>query len=514
MADKKNHSEGGSFFSRLFSKFLKNSDPEAEKKRLLKNIAKDASKSKYKFIKPSSQEVTPQLAKFLYDIYKTIAPAQAMVRGIQNPNALKNAVISSGMTESQRELYEQLAEENIEEMSTKISFSDLDEQIKNALQQFSNEFDSERIAALNDTYKKMEMFKTFCDFDYFFVLKKFDSSLRESTFSTPPKFETIRGNYIIDDLKDFLDIVNSMPLDGSWANVLKVFKDFRGIEPVAPKNWNKIISTLRDVKLSGILDMTIKLILQDPLYTQKVSMDEENFVDEFIDKLKNQTLTKLKNIEKQRKDSKIDELATSVFGSSNVIRLKNYTSANNDIFLRKGLDGYLYYQPLNYMKAFLTDYFKKDIREFADLVLIRGKWTTNILSKQSSDVYNALIANSEDLNNFDESISEESERGAKIKGLSLRSDRDTEATKILRTQLRDVNEEALEILTSASQNLVHFAKDVKALLEDKEKSSPQMISNWKELEHFAETPIKDMGIAIYKKIYNFVTLMQVFLKKQ
>lgn len=512
MADTKK-SSGESFFSRLLSKFLKNSDPEAEKKRLLKNIAKEASKSKYKFVKPGSQEATPQLAKFFYDIYKAIAPAQAIVRGIQNPNAFKHAVILSGLSPKQHEIYERLSEENIIEMSKKVEFNELDESIKNDLEQFIGEFDSEKVAFLNETYRRLELFKTFCNYDYFFILKKFDSSMREANFASHPKFETIRGEYIVDDLKDFLDLLNTMPYDGNWGNVIKVFKEFRGVEPVAPKTWNKIIASLRDVKISNIFEMTIQLILQDPFYAQRPSSSQAECVDEFLDKLKNETLTTLKNIEKQRKDSKVDELATSIFGSSTVIRLKNYTAANNEPFRRKNLDGYIFQQPLNYMKAFLTDYFKKDVREFADLVLIRGKWTTTILSKQISDVYNAILANSEMLNAFDESLGENTDRGTKLKGLSLRSDKDTEANKILRTQLRDVNDEALKILTAASQNLVQFAKDVKSLLEDKEKSSPQMIINWKELEHFADTPIREMGIAIYKKIYQFITLMQVFLKK-
>ena len=512
MANSKKNSGGESFFSRLFSKFLKSSDPDAEKKRLLKNIGKEASKSKYKFVKPGTQEATPQMAKFFYDIYKAIAPAQALVRGIQNPNAFKHAVISSGMSDDQREIYERLSEESILEMSKQVEFNELDESIRNDLQMFLNEFDSERIGILNDTYRRMEMFKTFCNFDFYFVLKKFDSSLREASFNAPPKFETIRGEYIVDDLKDFFDIINAMPLEGSWANVFKVFKDFRGVEPVAMKSWNKVTATVRDVKISNIFEYAIQIIVQDPYYSQKPSISNSDFVDEFIEKLKNQVLTTLKNIEKQKKDSKVDELATAVFGQSNIIRLKNYTSTNSEMFKRKNLDGYIYHQPLNYMKAFLTDYFKKDVREFADLVLIRGKWTTTVLSKQISDVYNGILANSEALNTFDESISDNSERGTKIKSLVLRSDRDTEASRILKTQLRDVNDEARTILTSTAQNIVQFAKDVKSLLEDKEKNSPQMITNWKELEHFADTPIRDMGIAIYKKIYQFVTLMQVFLK--
>jgi hypothetical protein len=41
----------------------------------------------------------------------------------------------------------------------------------------------------------------FVNFDYYFLLKKFDSGIPERTFSYVPKFETIRGEYVLEDLK-------------------------------------------------------------------------------------------------------------------------------------------------------------------------------------------------------------------------------------------------------------------------------------------------------------------------
>ena len=40
------------------------------------------------------------------------------------------------------------------------------------------------------------------------------------------------------------------------------------------------------------------------------------------------------------------------------------------------------------------------------------------------------------------------------------------------------------------------------------------MTNWKELERFAETPIKELGVGVYKKIYLIVQLMQGILGSQ
>ena len=156
--------------------------------------------------------------------------------------------------------------------------------------------------------------------------------------------------------------------------------------------------------------------------------------------------------------------------------------------------------------------FKKDVREYTDLVLVRGKWVSSALSNQLSDTYHAILTVSDQINDFDNSLSEDSELGIKLKNLLIRSDRDKESARYIRTQLGDVNEKAITILTMGSQQLVAFARELKNLIEDKEKTKPQLLINWKELEHYSEKPIRDMGVNIYKMLYQFITLMQIFLK--
>ena len=164
------------------------------------------------------------------------------------------------------------------------------------------------------------------------------------------------------------------------------------------------------------------------------------------------------------------------------------------------------------MKAFLIDYFKKEVREYTDLVLVRGKWVSSALSNQLSDTYHAILTVSDQINDFDNSLSDDSEIGIKLKNLLVRCERDKDSARYIRTQLGDINDKALAILTMGAQQLVTFARELKNLIEDKEKTKPQLLINWKELEHYSEKPIRDMGVNIYKMLFQFITLMQIFLK--
>jgi hypothetical protein len=259
--------------------------------------------------------------------------------------------------------------------------------------------------------------------------------------------------------------------------------------------------------------MTLQLITKNPIYKQPSGIFSEQIFEPYLEKIRTQTTQTLKKIEQTRTNSKVEEILKNLFGTTSVSRLKNYSEAANSQFSKKNISGYLHYQPMNYMKAFLIDYFKKDMREYTDLVLVRGKWVSSALSNQLSDNYHAILTVSDQINDFDNSLSDDSEIGVKLKNLLIRCERDKDSARYIRTQLGDINDKALSIVTMGAQQLVSFARELKSLIEDTENPKPQLLINWKELEHYSDKPLKDMGVDIYKKIYNFITLMQLFLKK-
>ncbi len=87
------------------------------------------------------------------------------------------------------------------------------------------------------------------------------------------------------------------------------------------------------------------------------------------------------------------------------------------VFSKKMLGGFTHVVPLNYLKAFLLDYFKKDIREVVDILLIRGKWSTNLTSQQLSEAFHNLMTAADELVKFAESLSEEGQRGISLRNL-------------------------------------------------------------------------------------------------
>lgn len=502
-----------SFFERFLGAIFNKKDPEAIKKRQLKQIAKSLSKTRYKFYKPSSDQILPSFAKFFYEIYKAVSPSQLMFNTQQNPNAYKTMVVDYALSEEQKQMLEMLTEESITTMSSNMPFDQLQKKIKECISLVSSNFTKDKINQIDALYSKLMIFKSICTFDFYFLLKKFDSTLHENEFSSNPNFNTIDASYISEDLKDFVSVAWTLPLNEDWTDVMQYLKTTRGVEPIKPVQWTKIVSRLKQIRISGAFEMMIQLITKDPKFEPKVEMKTERIVESYIEKIKTQAQLTVKKLENEQKNSKIDSLVTQIFNSSAVFSTKYYTEAASAIFAKRGYQGYEYARPLNYLKAFLVEYVKKDVREFSDLVLIRGKWSAQELSQKMSNDFNFLMETSEKIINFDKKHNEENgEIGMKLKMLLPRADRDKESANIIRTTFRDSNSIAKEFLVTTTRTLVAFAKTTKSVIEDYKKQRPELITNWKELERFTEHPISELSVGVYKKIYLFVNLMQSYLQ--
>ncbi|MCR5605491.1 MAG: DUF5312 family protein [Treponema sp.] len=509
---KKTNSTGESIFSKLLRSLFGKNDPEAEKRRLLKNISKDLSKSRYKFYKYSQNEALPALGKTFYDIYKLISPVQLMFQNSSNnPNYFKNHVVDYSLNDTQKDIVEELQPDSIKELSKTLSFKELSDKIQQDTATFTGEFDADKILHIDALYSQLVAFKSFCMYDFYFLLKKFSSGLKERDFNIQPKFETIQAEYISDDIKDFITVAWALPFEADWSELFQLFKSMKGVEPISLSNWKKIMSKIKQLKDSKVLDMMLQLINKDPTLIVNVDEIHERIIDAYLDKLKTQSNAVLKGLQAEQRNNKIDSLVKQIFDTGIASRLKNYTDRVSTNLEKKALGSYTFHAPLGYLKAFLLDYVKKDIREYCDLVLIRGKWTTADLSSPMSNAYHSLLDISDKITAFDARLGDDGEIGSKIKSLMPRISHDREAANIIRTKVRDANDIAKELLKRAKGDLVTIAKNTKALLEDHEKTNSDMIINWKEIDHYAEHPVKELGVEVYKKIYLFVQLLQNFV---
>ena len=158
----------------------------------------------------------------------------------------------------------------------------------------------------------------------------------------------------------------------------------------------------------------------------------------------------------------------------------------------------------------MIEYLKKDIREFYDVVVVRGQWDAS-LANPMSNAYQELLKISDEITVFDNDLSEDGGSGLKIKNLLPKTAHDPGAENIINRVISDANEQARLFIITSAQDLITIGKTLKQLIEDYSKQKPEIVQNWRELERFLDHPMKEFSVGIYKKIYLFVQLMQQYL---
>ncbi|THB67707.1 MAG: hypothetical protein D6B26_01365 [Spirochaetaceae bacterium] len=505
--------QGGSIIDKILAIFSAANDPERNKKRKLKLIGKSLSKQKFKFYKVRSSEALPGLGKLFFEVYKLISPAQQILQGAESSQAIKTIVIESYLNEDLIEVLSQFREESIRELAEKYDAKKLASIMKDHIITFFGAFDGATVRDIQQTYFMVSSFIDLVRFDYFFVLKKFDSSMQEHNTSYSPKFETINAEYVVDDLKEFVDLLQVLPFDADWDKVFDVFRAYRNVDVVDRGKWKKLLAQLYSIKRSGILIQMAQHAGGDPDFNPIKKVSVEKIVDPYLNKLKSQTEITIQKILNEQRNNRVTNLVKKVFGTTVVARAKHYTDKANVMFSKRMMGGFTHTDAINYLKAFLVDYFKKDVRELHDLLVIRGQWSAQIMSNQLSAAFHELMEMSQKIVEFDESLSEEGEMGMKLKRAMGRVvEKDPATTKLLRQQLEEVNKKAQFYVNNSAQNLIQLGRGIKNVMEDYGKKDDPLILNWRELESVSEQPIDERLKETYAKMYYFVQLLQIYAK--
>jgi hypothetical protein len=482
---------------------------ERVKKRAMKRVAKALGANKYgKFFRIKSAEATPDLAQFFYGVYKVIAPAQALLQNAAQSRQLKICVVVSFLDLSQLNMLEKLSAENIEKRAEETEANLLVRELQNEFDEFARFFDANRTNAINECYSLIMLIHKFVVHDYFFLLKKFDPHLTERNFSRKPAFNFLRGEAVVEDLKDFLELAGSLDPNLDWNAPLRALKEFKGTETINPKLWHSMLVKIRDVVFSEIFTLMIRFIAKDPAWTWEPHAVRESIVAAYLEMIRDEIFERLNLIVAAKQNALIDRYAKAVFGSAKVNRLKYYTEQGGEIYKKKNFQGFIHARALNYLIVFLIDE-RPELQNLYELILIRGQWVSTALSFPLSESVRLLEVFPARITEMDEMLSDWGLYGNKLKTAILKLDRDKNVERSIARNLDSANGEARQILNDAIFNISVLDDGLKDLLEDYRKSPGSIVLNWDELDDFSETGLEDRIVATRDRLTNMLELLRV-----
>jgi len=481
-----------------------------DKTNMLKGIAKELAQNKYtKFFRVRTEETDPSFSSFLFSVYKIIYPVKEFFRDDSKLEKLKYMIIQSCIDSNIQDTIKRLDVAALDEKARTMTPEDLISSIQGDVDTLTQQFNHDRISTVNYRYELAAVLGRFVRYNFSGFFKKFDSHFADGSFIIEPKFPAIKTILIVDQIGEFLSVTLPLKPEEDWDGLLSLIKMCEGRDIINPEQFNAMIKTIREIHASKILELMVQYTLRNPVWQYKNPIIRETIGEEWLEAKKAEAYDYIAKINDAQKNSQIRALTNEIFESADLVRLENYTAQMGEIYRRKNLEFFLYAEGLNYLKAFLDDYVDKEIKEMCDILLIRGQWTNNQMSKEMSEAMHALLDTLEPINTLDIVMSEDGVDGSRLRPAMMRIDRDPTQARYINNIVTKNNEQALEIINEAAQALIIIGKHLKNFIDDVQKKHPEMLVNWREVNLASKEPIKERMIANFKRINFFIQLMHL-----
>jgi hypothetical protein len=484
-------------------------EPDSDKKILLKQVVKEIGQNRHgKFYRLRSDEIDPSFAVYLNEIYKITYPACAFVQNTLRVSRLRELTVEVFLPKETLELVRRLRPEAVQERIKQLEPKDLKHQFKEDLSALRAVFDGNRIAAMNRCYNLITMLLRFARFDFLSLLRRFDTSLPEGVTGYVPRFQPAKAVDAVHEIGRFRSVIQDLEPGDDWKNALAVLKIARDGQELFPLNtWNMLLTNLREMKNSNIIELMGQLATKNPIWQVKHETTDEQLAQTWLEAKEDEVNTVVDGVLAKQRNSQIEALAAGVFGTASVTKLNFYNREISDACIDIGLEGFAYAAPLNFLLAFIQDFITKEMQELCDILLVRGQWINNSLSLEMSGAVHAITDTVDPIEELDQSLSDTGTYGPRFRGALSRAERDKIQARYVNNIAGDLDEKALVLINQAVQGLVVVGKHIKNLLGDSQKSPPEIIINWKELGYFTKLPIDQRLTDAYKKINYFVQLM-------
>ncbi|MDR1249750.1 MAG: DUF5312 domain-containing protein [Treponema sp.] len=484
-------------------------EPDSDKKILLRQVSKEIGQNRYgKFYRLRTDELDPSFAAYINEIYKIMYPACAFAQNTAKVNRLRELTVEVFLPKETLELVRRLRPEAVQERVKQLEPKELKRQLKEDLGNLYAVFDGNRTASINRCYNLIVALLHFARFDFLSLLRRFDTSLPEGTGGYVPRFQPAKAVDVVHELGIFRSAIQNLEPGEDWKNALAVLKIARDGQELFPFNaWNMLLTNLREVKNSNIIELMGQLAAKNPIWQAKHEIIDEQLAETWLNAKGKDVNSVVDGVLAKQRDSQIEALTVGVFGAVSITKLNFYNQEISDACIDIGLEGFAYAAPLNYLLAFIQDFIEKEMQELCDILLVRGQWINNSLSLEMSGAVHAVTDTVGPIEALDLSLSDSGTYGPRFRGALSRAERDKTQARYVNNIAEEMDDKALELINQAVQGMVVVGKHMKNLLGDSQKSPPEIVINWKELGYFTKLPFSQRLTDAYKKINYFVQLM-------
>ena len=502
-----------SFIDKLLEFFTGKNNEERLKEKQLKSIGHCLSQNS-KFFNVRKMLIQPSFSSVVYTIFRN---SQQMAKYFDLKNrrsSIKEFLIESMLDKKVKELKDSLESDKIiDYVRTSQDPAKAIAVVQKRLKQFISYFDNKKTAEINHTYNQICNLSNLICYEWYFFIRKFDSSISESNLTYSPSFVPLEGKYVNEDLIVINDELNSVNLNEDFENVFHYLEEVSHDKGICTC-LRKTIDNMKKLKNHGCMTKMICLITEDPYFKPKSFSTNEKILTDYLKKIQDLTKQTLKEVVAILNRDKVNDLVSQIFNSTIISRMKNYSPRMADFLVSKGVPSTLdYIDPLNYINAFLIDICQSEIKERIDVLVIKGEWKTSDTSREFVAVLDDINKMVKKVSDFDARCADDGAYGKDLRRHSVVV-KDSAAKASVRRTVDEINNEALELINETIVLCVEIGKTLKTLIEDYNLNVPILIVNFKKIKWtFGDDDFNSDMVAIYKKVANMVNVLKRYAKK-
>lgn len=476
-----------SIWDKILSIFGFSQSPEKKKLRSVKKYLRN---SKAGFINVGNDTLEPNMAKFFYTLYQFSFSYLPIIERIRKSDSLFSIIFEECLNEKQKSRFIALSSEGLENKLKEIPLDLLKTQTADEYNLFISDMSAQDLRRINETYSVFKAFEELITFNYYSILVLFDSSLPPNDIKYKPKFTAIKGEKALSSLKDFSEVLNVIAFVPHWEKVFNTIRIYnRGVDPVKENIWQKIIKDLVNLKKSGLIEAIIHHLEGNTNFHPMSALRVENLSSKYLDSYKDNIQNFFYKVQQQQEAKEINRLMSHVFNQEELSRMssykmKNYSEeASTKIYSRVSI-GYRYSKAFLYLKAFLIEIIKTQMRDVINILIVKGQWQVNQFSRDLADQLHSCMSLTEDIKNFDDLLSETNTYGKRVFVLLHRQLKDKSSGDLLKQAVEDINSKALAILKKSYKELGALKVLTDEVLKDfeRENKTRELLMNGKELE--------------------------------
>ncbi|MDR1443411.1 MAG: DUF5312 domain-containing protein [Treponema sp.] len=507
------------WFSRLLSFFWgdKGGKGSEGKRHLVKRLNKELAANRFaRFYHPKLLEVQPEMGKFFRNMYVTLVQAQAFLQNIEKSSRLKQITVETFLDMKYLDARQRLNIEYIEKEAKLVPIAEVSRLLKEDLAILASAFDGDSISRIDGCYNQILSLAHLVNFDYFFFLRKFNSGIVERNFSAVPRFSPVPGLLLIEGIKDFLEVAYPVDPDLDWTMPLQVLRVYKNdVDALAMDEWTTLLGNLRELRRSSILELIVQHITRDFQWKFKPRTTHERIAAAYMEECRKEANQAFSGFLHTQKQNQVAVLAKELFGSTDVNRIVHYTEKDNEAFVSKGLSGFVHAKSLNYLKAFMVDFFQADIQEICELFMVQGIWASPERAKELTNLFHVLAGNMEQMLALEQSLSETGEIGTELRITLVKSGKNPKQLWRVDNLLQKLNTDTAILLSSTAEALILLGKLFRDILQNAAKRENPVLVNYRTLQlKENDLPLTQCLVLSYKRILCYLRIQQLLTNRE